>query len=415
MRVLWFTTSPSLAEHKEVSSNITGGWIKSEEKALKFYHPDIQLGVVFPSKKNSDPYEIENTQYFPIRKSRPSKFHKVLFRSNIRKSVVESQKRQYLEIIRDFQPDLIHIHGTENNFGVVVAGTSIPVVLSVQGIVSVCAHKYFSGISRHEAGRNIFSLNNKFLIQYNDYRYLVNLEIRTLQNVRFLFGRTSWDKRVGSVLAPRAKYFHIDRVLRDVFYENEWNPHVKEETILVTTLRSSLFKGFEVIPDAARLLLDLNVKFKWKIIGLNKTDLLVKMMHSKLGRVSEKIVFLGKLNDGEIVNELLNSDIFIHTSHIENSPNAVAEALAIGMPVIASFAGGTGSLLTDKKDGLLIQDGDPWVLAGAVLELINNRHLAADLGKAARMNSLIRHNPRAIADKIFSAYQEIIKEEKNHD
>ena len=50
---------------------------------------------------------------------------------------------------------------------------------------------------------------------------------------------------------------------------------------------------------------------------------------------------------------MLKSDIFVSASHIENSPNNVAEAMILGMPCIATFAGGTSSYIEDNKNGIL--------------------------------------------------------------
>ena len=77
------------------------------------------------------------------------------------------------------------------------------------------------------------------------------------------------------------------------------------------------------------------------------------------------IELLGPLLENELINELLTADLFVHASHIENSPNSVCEAMLLGMPVIATYAGGTPSILSDKNEGLLVQDGDPYALAGS--------------------------------------------------
>ncbi len=415
MKVLWFTTSPSLAEKQEGRSNITGGWIKSEEQALKVHYPDIILGVVFPSDRNTEPYEIDDTFYFPVKNRKLSRIMRLLSRTNIRKSDYELHNKRYLEIIQYFNPDLIHIHGSENDFGSILTSVSLPVILSIQGLITVIEHKYFIGVSRWQTSLKYLSPSNKFLIQFNDYKYLRSLESKTLNAIKYVFGRTHWDKRITSVLAPQARYFHIDRVLRSQFYENEWHPLTNDGVVLITTLRSSIYKGFETILETAGILQEQRINFKWKIVGLSSSDLLVKILRKKLKNVAEKIIFLGKLKEEQVIDELLTSDIFIQSSRIENSPNGVAEALYLGMPVIASFAGGTSSLVTDQKDGILVQDGDPWVLAGAVKELANNREMAATLGKHARNNAIKKHNPKVIADKIAAAYLEVINDKRKHD
>lgn len=76
-----------------------------------------------------------------------------------------------------------------------------------------------------------------------------------------------------------------------------------------------------------------------------------------------------------------NTGIFIHPSHIDNSPNGLCEAMLLGMPIIAIYAGGIPSLLVNRREGLLVQDGDPYAMAGAIIELLKDAGLAKGFGK----------------------------------
>ena len=78
------------------------------------------------------------------------------------------------------------------------------------------------------------------------------------------------------------------------------------------------------------------------------------------------------------------------------------------MTVIATFAGGIPSIVGDKKDGLLVQDGDPYALAGAIMELKGNCNYANRLGINARARARIRHNPERIINDLLNIYSSII-------
>ena len=82
--------------------------------------------------------------------------------------------------------------------------------------------------------------------------------------------------------------------------------------------------------------------------------------------------------------------------------------MILGMPCIATDVGGTSSLLCNKKDGLLIQDGDPWSLAGAIIELKNNYEKAIEYGVNARKKAIERHNPAKIVSDLIDIYNDII-------
>lgn len=95
-------------------------------------------------------------------------------------------------------------------------------------------------------------------------------------------------------------------------------------------------------------------------------------------------------------------------SHIENSPNNLSEAMILGMPCIATFAGGTGSLLIDGYEGILIQDGDPWAMAGAVMEMKENFERAIVVADKARTRALNRHDKNRIINDLIDIYKKIL-------
>ena len=80
----------------------------------------------------------------------------------------------------------------------------------------------------------------------------------------------------------------------------------------------------------------------------------------------------------------------------------------------STFVGGAGSLLTDKVEGILIQDGDPWSMAGAILELHRNPVWAKQLGTNARTRALERHNKEKIVSDLIEIYSSVIDKNKSY-
>ena len=117
---------------------------------------------------------------------------------------------------------------------------------------------------------------------------------------------------------------------------------------------------------------------------------------------------LGVLQANEIACELKRASLFVHSSHIDNSPNALCEALLLGVPSVASDVGGIPTLTTDGKNALLYPDRDPFMLAAAIDRLLRDRQLAAELGRTARAEALLRHDPASIAHRVARVYAEVI-------
>ncbi len=64
-------------------------------------------------------------------------------------------------------------------------------------------------------------------------------------------------------------------------------------------------------------------------------------------------------------------------------------------------------MLCSGKEGILVQDGDPWAMAGAILEFSKDVERAILMGRAARDRALVRHNPSRIVKEILSTYRQV--------
>ena len=87
-------------------------------------------------------------------------------------------------------------------------------------------------------------------------------------------------------------------------------------------------------------------------------------------------------------------------SHAEGMANALLEAMACGLPVVATRVGAAPSMVTDGESGLLVDASDVEGLAGALDRLINDPQLRARSGAAARQRVHERYSIGAVVDHI---------------
>jgi len=201
--------------------------------------------------------------------------------------------------------------------------------------------------------------------------------------------------------------------MRSGFYSHQWQPSLKQTNyIIFTTIRDNIYKGLKTIYECKKILNRNNLKYKitWRIAGIIQEDEISYLVERKFNDtlLANSIQLLGPLEENKLIAEMLQADLFVHPSHIDNSPNSVCEAMLIGMPVIATFAGGIPSVISDKIEGILVQDGDPYALAGAIVEMLNDRDHARNIGTNARRKALIRHNPDRILSDVLKIYTSII-------
>jgi glycosyltransferase involved in cell wall biosynthesis len=413
MKILWFTNTPSLAEDYLNNKPMNGGFIRSLEKIMQ---EKVDLSIAFYHSKEMEFFKQGNTTYYPI-KSNNSSFPYTIKKRYFHEIEPESDVDKFLEVAKKVRPDLIHIHGSERPFGLIQKFLSIPTVVSIQGNISVYKLKFFSGISLLDtlkySGLRDWLLFNTNFNQYIRFKKQAKREKEIFKLSRNFIGRTSWDKRITKILAPNSNYFHNDEVLRDSFYEEKWFNKFSKTLRLFTINGPDIYKGIETLIACAHLLDLNNVNYTWKVAGLNFNDNLVRIATKILKKkLSGNIHFLGRLDDFQVKQNVLNSNIYVAVSHIENSPNSLCEALLLGAPCIATYAGGTSSFIEDGKNGILVQDGDPFSMAGAIMELKENYDIAIKYGIAARNKALLRHNKDIISNDLLKIYQTILRDEK---
>lgn len=409
MRILWFTNTPSLAAEFLNQKVIHGGWIASLETQIS-KNENIELGVAFHQGfKPINQFKIERTTYFPIplKKSKG----KLLGLKERWQHTIESDSilQKYLEIVEKFNPDIIHIFGTENAFGLMAQYVKIPVIIQIQGNLTICQNKWFSGLSnvtifRYSRVKNLI-LGYGVFHQYYLFKKRAKREIQIFKNCQYFIGRTDWDRRITKVLSSNGLYFHCDELLREIFYTSVWESSNSSNQLL-SILSATTYKGLETLLETAFLLKRKSINFVWVIAGVSGEEELIPIIEksTKLKFSEQNVYFLGALNPEELKNEMLNSKCYVHTSHIENSPNSVCEAMLLGMPIVATFAGGTSSLINNNVDGLLVQDGDPHSMSGAIIELFENTKQAINMGENARKIALARHNHQIISDNLIEIY-----------
>jgi glycosyltransferase involved in cell wall biosynthesis len=97
------------------------------------------------------------------------------------------------------------------------------------------------------------------------------------------------------------------------------------------------------------------------------------------------------------------ADIFVLPSRSEAFPNAVLEAMAAGLPIVASDVGGIPELVENGRTGLLVRAGQPKALADGLCELMADPARAARLGETARSVAQARYS----FDRMVGAFEEI--------
>jgi len=139
-------------------------------------------------------------------------------------------------------------------------------------------------------------------------------------------------------------------------------------------------KGMQQILEALSSLADKR-SFQLRIAGDGPLRKSLEKKAQDLG-IDDRVEFMGAVEADRMPALLKQADVFILASHWEGRPNAVLEAMAAGLAVIASDIEGVNELVVDGKTGLLFRDGDSNVLAACIERMLGEPAQAYEYGQA---------------------------------
>ncbi|MEO0583184.1 MAG: glycosyltransferase [Bacteroidota bacterium] len=417
MRILWFTNTASLATEPLTGQvGVGGGWIESLE--LKMHEKGgLDVAVAFPwIEPELKTFHFGEGTYYGIPSRSTSKYERLVERHTAKLEDPQKQVEYYLQVIEDFKPDVIHIFGSERAYGLLIPHIQVPTLIWIQGNLTVYSLKWYTDLTREDVDKYTpVSSKVKGTSWHHKYREALNIAAREQEifsHCQYFTGRTPWDRRLTMTLAPQAKYFHCDEVMRPQFYGPQWEPHhEREKLVIMTTIRGNIFKGLRSIYDTSVILKRLmDTPFEWRLAGIAPENELVTMVEQKLGMNHKELNLnlMGNKTPDELVEELLHADIFMHPSFIDNSPNSVCEAMLVGTPVVSSNVGGIPGLLVEGEEGLLVQPGDPYAMAGAILDIHRNPDWAARMSENARKRGAVRNDPDRILEELLGVYRNVV-------
>ena len=165
-------------------------------------------------------------------------------------------------------------------------------------------------------------------------------------------------------------------------------------------------KGLDVFFEAIKLLeIKYGRKLKVGVVGDGSLNKELKGIAERLN-ISESVEFLGVRKD---INDLMRkSKIFVLPSRWEGLPMVILEAMALGMPVVATKVGGIPEVIEDGKDGILVEPENPDELAEAILRLLEDDGLRSLISLNAYKKIKRKYSIERYTKDLLNLYKEVI-------
>ena len=401
---------PAAAQRLGVPPTASGGWIGATIEAMRRHIPTVSLGVVARHAQASGHFEHDGVQHFVMQ----CKIGELVQPPN------PSFVSEIREIIREFDPEVVHVNGSEFSFGMAVkiARPHIPALLSIQGISFLC-RDVDQRVLRPGTGLRYDTLRDHASLLA--MRKQESMERKTIAMFSHICGRTDWDKAHVHAMNPKAAYYSVQRLMRSEFWDVTWNHEQEKPHTVFSNSGGKARKGIHTLLEALAYLKGDYPNVEAHIPGMDFITKKVTRLSLrskgyanylfdliKKWNLTDHVCGLGVLNAQDMALELTKAHVFAQVSHIENSPNSLSEAMLVGTPSIASYCGGTGSILKDQTEGLMYPTGDAALLAEHIRSLFENKELCRTFSKNARQRAIMRHDEKSITDEMMRVYREVI-------
>jgi glycosyltransferase involved in cell wall biosynthesis len=127
---------------------------------------------------------------------------------------------------------------------------------------------------------------------------------------------------------------------------------------------------------------------------------------------SRSIRVLGPLPLREVADLMRQVQALCLPSHGEGTPNCVMEAMACGLPVVATEVGGIPDIVESNRTGMLVRKGDTQGLADALVSLLQDSDRRASMGEAAHAFAVEHFDARKTAERLVGWYRELVTESR---
>ena len=115
-------------------------------------------------------------------------------------------------------------------------------------------------------------------------------------------------------------------------------------------------------------------------------------------KVSDNVELLGHINHFQLARELEKASVFLLPSRQENSPMAIAEAMAAGVPVVVSDRCGMPYMVEEGKTGYLVNPESTKNIADCLAKLLESGQLCRQMGHEGRQSAMKRFHPKTVAE-----------------
>jgi len=293
-------------------------------------------------------------------------------------------RKRLVKYIKDLQPDILHTHEI---YGLCLGRISVPHVFTVHGFdhANLIADSAKFGILRSILWKQV--------------------EHRGLDAQKHIISITPYVRKMIEPLTG-ANIYDIDNPVDERFFKIEHKPE-PGRILCVGWLneRKNTLGAIEAFADISGRCSQSKLVIAGQAKETEYLDRVTQMIEQS--GIKNRVELLGHINHTRLEEELSKASVFLLPSRQENAPMAIAEAMAAGVPVIASNRCGMPYMIQEGQTGFLIDPESTEQIADCLARLAGSQQLCQQMGQAGRKAALERFHPNAVAKKTLAVYKQI--------
>ncbi len=177
------------------------------------------------------------------------------------------------------------------------------------------------------------------------------------------------------------------------------------DCIVGNVARLEKAKGQKYLIEAVQILKDKGLNVKCLVVGSGSLEQELRNLVTAK-EVEDRVFFLGTRTD---LPELFSAmDMFVFPSLWEGLPLSLLSAMAAGLPIITTHAGGIRDVIVDGEDGIVVPGSDASAIAKAIEKVLNDKELRKMLSENARQKVLQYYSAEVMTRNLEVKYEELI-------
>jgi len=275
------------------------------------------------------------------------------------------------KLIKRIQPNIIHLNSSKAGIvgSLAAIGLKTRVIYTIHGFVfnepMPAWKKYF------------YILAEKFTARFKEKLICVS----------------EFDRQAGikNKITSQKKFVTINNAVGPINFLSQEIAREKlglpaDKIIIGTIANFYPTKGLNYLIAAAKIIIDQRPEIFFQLIGFGQLENDLRTLVKESNIAANFTIFNGKNMNGDGKIYLKAFDFYTLPSVKEGFPYAILEAMQAGLPIVATNVGGLPEMINNNVNGLLVKPADPAELAQALISLLNDKNLAQQFGRQAKID-----------------------------